>query len=150
MAGVIDPLNGTNENAIGGLLQTTFVIFFIISNGHLLLLKLLGRSFEVIPPQLIWLKKDVLIDIISMGKLLFEWAIKLAAPTVAAALILDSALGLMSRMAPDFDILFLSLPIRLFIGLALIGITIKFGAGFFEKMAEFTAAYAARIFTGLP
>ncbi len=150
MAGVIDPINGLSENAIGGLLQSAFVIFFVLSDGHLLLLKMLGKSFEIIPPQLIWLKKDVMIDLIAMGSLLFEWALKLAAPTVAGALILDAALGLMSRMAPDFDILFLSLPVRLFVGLCLVGITLKFGTSFFEKMAEITAAYAARIFVGLP
>ena len=61
---------------------------------------------------------------------------KLAIPVLTAALIVDACMGLISKLAPDFDILFLSLPVRLFVGIAAFGLLIRYGGNIFDSMVR--------------
>ena len=45
------------------------------------------RSFAAVPPQLTWLSSGLLSNLLSLGTLMFEWGIKLAAPVLAGVLI---------------------------------------------------------------
>jgi flagellar biosynthesis protein FliR len=148
MSEAIDPVNGFSNNILGTILQLTFFMLVLISNAHLLLLKLLFQSFVAVPPQLGWLSRDLLGSLVSLGTMVFEWGVRLAAPVLAGVLIIDAGFGLISRLAPDFNILFLSLPVRLLSGMALIGLTLRFGGGFFSRLMEQMLAYCARVLTG--
>ena len=148
MSQAVDPVNGFSNNIVGLIVQMTFFMLVLISNAHLLLLKLLFGSFASVPPQLTWLSPDLLSNLFSLGTLMFEWGIKLAAPVLAGVLIIDAGFGLVSKMAPDFNILFLSLPVRLFSGMALFGLTLRYGGGLFDRLIELMMAYCARVLTG--
>jgi flagellar biosynthetic protein FliR len=140
MAQAIDPVGSDSDNIMGGFLQTVFFTVFILANGHLFLLRLLFDSFGSIPPQAGWLQDKTIRDILSLGGVLFVWGLKLAAPVVAAIFILDLSMGLISRMAPDFDVLFLSLPFKLLVGLIMLGLVLRYGGSVFSRLAELTVS----------
>jgi flagellar biosynthetic protein FliR len=91
---------------------------------------------------------DLVTSVISLGSVMFEWGLRLAAPVLGAAMILNVALGLMSRLAPNFNILFLSLPIRVFTGIACLGLILRFGSSFFARAIEQMMAACASVLTG--
>ena len=148
MAEIVDPVNGVSNNVLGQLFQLTFWMVILASNGHLFLLKLLFGSFQAIPPQPLWFNREMAGDIVALGSQMFKWGFKLATPVVAAILIIDCAFGLISRMAPDFNILFLSLPVRLLVGLTVFGLTFRFGDTVLLRLAEEMMAACARLLTG--
>ena len=148
MSQAVDPVNGYSNNIVGLIIQMTFFMLVLVSNAHLLLLKMLFGSFAAVPPQLTWLSSGLLSNLLSLGTLMFEWGIKLAAPVLAGVLIIDAGFGLISKMAPDFNILFLSLPVRLFAGISLLGLIVRFGGGLFDRLIETMMAYCARVLTG--
>jgi flagellar biosynthetic protein FliR len=147
MAEVVDPVSGVSNNVLGQLFQLTFWMVILASNGHLLLLKLLFGSFQAIPPQSLWFNREMAGDMVAMGSQMFKWGFKLATPVVAAILIIDCAFGLISRMAPDFNILFLSLPVRLLVGLMVFGLTFRFGDTILLRLVEEMMAACARLLT---
>ena len=67
---------------------------------------------------------------------MFEWGLKFGLPVMCAGLILYVCLGLMSRLAPDFNVLFLSLPIRLLVGISVFGLALRFSGGYFERIMD--------------
>ncbi len=148
MAESIDPLNGVSNNILGQILQLTFWMVVLAGNGHLVILKLLFGSFQAMPPQTVWLHREVWGQLVSLGSLLFLWGFKVAAPVVAAILIVDCAFGLASRMAPDFNVLFLSLPVRLLVGLIVFGLMFRFGDTFLPDIMDQMLAACSRLLSG--
>ncbi len=62
----------------------------------------------------------LLSGIISTGSQMLVLALKLAAPLLAASLILMFVLAISARVMPDMDILFLSLPLKIGLGIIMI------------------------------
>jgi flagellar biosynthesis protein FliR len=141
MAEVIDPMNGVGNNILGELLQLVFWMAILVSNGHLLLIKMIAASLGTVPPLTLWCTQDMLSQLVALGSVVFNAGIRLVTPVVAAVLIVDCSFGLVSRMAPDFNILFLSFPVRLLVGLAAFGCVLRFGnASMLNLMENWLAA----------
>ncbi len=136
MAQTIDPIHGGQSVILSEILQNLFIVLLFISNAHLVVLKMLAASFYSVPPQLTWLNEGFMNNLIALGSQMFWWGVRFGLPIMSAILIVDAAMGLVARMAPDFDILFLSFPIRLITGVAVFGITIQHGAGFFDRIQQ--------------
>ncbi|MEI6810064.1 MAG: flagellar biosynthetic protein FliR, partial [bacterium] len=149
MAQVVDPTSGISTDIIGTILQLTCFMIFVLNDAHLVLIKMMYQSFAILPlnPSA-WLTRDLFSDVVQLLQRAYEWGIRLAAPAIAVAFLLDLSLGLMSRMAPNFDILFMSLPIRLFAGLFTFGMILRYGGPFFSYMCEFTEGFCSRILLG--
>lgn len=116
IAQIYDPLNGQTANPIGRLLSLSFVLLFLIIDGHHILLRALATSFEVVPIGGALLQAG--------GPLLLEWtadffttALRLAAPFMITILLIDVTLGVFARMVPQANLFMLSLPLKLSVGL---------------------------------
>jgi len=146
MATEVDPTSGMNNTIITNLLQSLFILTVVLSNGHLVLLKMVAASFYSVPPQCVWITKEWVYGIVSLGSGMFEWGIRLAAPIMAADLILNVGFALVARIAPDFDILFTAIPIRLLVALSLLGVILKLSGYFFDSVTrDMLAACAAML-----
>ena len=143
MAQSIDPVTGAEDVILSEIVQNTLIMFFLLSNGHLLIIKMLAVSFQAVPPDFRWLQAGLMNRLIEMGAHMFQWGLRFGLPVMATVLLIDACMGLVSRMAPDFDILFLSFPIRLIAGLAVLGLTIRYGAGFFNNVIDMTLRQCA-------
>jgi flagellar biosynthetic protein FliR len=148
MAEVIDPVNGVSNNILGELMQLVFWMIILASNAHLLLIKMLAGSLGTLPPLTLWCTQDILSQLASLGSVVFTTGIRLVTPVVAAVLIVDCSFGLVSRMAPDFNILFLSFPVRLLVGLAAFGCVFRFGNAAMLRLMENWLAVCSRLLSG--
>ncbi|MFH0880235.1 MAG: flagellar biosynthetic protein FliR [Lentisphaerota bacterium] len=59
MAQSIDPSSGASDVVLSQLVQNTLIIIFLVSNGHLLVIKMLAVSFQTVPPDLSWLQAGI-------------------------------------------------------------------------------------------
>lgn len=149
MAQVVDPTSGISGDIIGAILQLVGVMIFILCDAHLVLIRLLYQSFTILPQNPAgWLTADLMSDIVLLLQKAYEWGVRLAAPAIAVAFLLDLSMGLIARMAPDFDILFLSLPIRLSLGLATFGFILRYGGSVFGRLCEVMESACGRILVG--
>jgi len=62
--------------------------------------------------------------------------LKLAAPLLAASLLLMVVLAVLARLVPEMDILFISLPMRVGLGLLMVAAFLPFISMFVAEFAE--------------
>jgi flagellar biosynthetic protein FliR len=117
IAEVYDPLTGEQGAPLGALLQMAFVLLFLAAGGHLLLLGLIDRSFAAFPVGTGPTAEAMMRGVLEAGSLMLEFALTLAAPILAAFLLLAIVLGIFARVVPEMNILFMSLPLRVGLGL---------------------------------
>jgi flagellar biosynthetic protein FliR len=147
MARELNPESGIQNPVIAIMMQKLGILLVLLTGAHLVVIQMIGESFFAIPPQLAWLNLDILQALIGLGRGMYIWAIKLAAPVLGIAMVVNVAMGLMARLAPNFNILFLALPIRIFAGITGIGLVLKFGRGFFDDLIRIMLEGCAMLLT---
>jgi flagellar biosynthetic protein FliR len=110
-----DPQNGAQVPAVSTMMSLFVTLLFLSFNGHLVLLATLVDSFKVLPigkpiPLMTW---RVLAEWASH---IFAWGLWLALPVIAALMVTNLAIGVMTRAAPQFNILSFGFPLTLMIG----------------------------------
>lgn len=136
MAQVLDPFSGEQGNPLGMLLEILFILLLFSSNNHHLLLQIMARSFDGyplgFPPGVGSLAESILLA----GSHMFLLALQMAAPMLAAFLLLMVVLAFMARVAPETNVLFLSLPLRVGMGLVMIGFFIPYLNEYLNQFAQ--------------
>ncbi|MBL7188339.1 MAG: flagellar biosynthetic protein FliR [Phycisphaerae bacterium] len=135
MAEILDPLTGDRSQPVGSLLEMIFVVLFLSANGHHLLLSIISRSYETFPVGRIPTIAVLAAGVIKAGSTMLMVGLKLAAPILAAFLLLMVILAVLARIMPDMNILFISLPLRVGLGLFLMAIFLPFMYSFVSEFA---------------
>ncbi len=136
MSEIVDPLKGEETGELSSLLEMIFVLLFLSANGHHLLLQIISRSYDVFPPGTVPTLGVLVEGVINTGSVMFIASLRLAAPLLGAFLVLMVALALLARLVPEMDILMVSLPARVGLGLFLVAAFMPFVAGFVTEMAD--------------
>jgi flagellar biosynthetic protein FliR len=136
MAEVLDPLTGDRSQPLGLMVETIFVVLFLSANGHHLLLAAISRSYEAFPAGTVPTVSVLAGGVTKAGSTMLVMGLKLAAPILAAFLLLMVVLAVLARIMPDMNILFISLPLRVGMGLLMMAIFMPF---IYSFMSEFTA-----------
>jgi flagellar biosynthetic protein FliR len=122
------PQSGTRASPVGDLYLQLGVVVFLALGGHRLFLQALGRSYEVVPllgfPSVARLESLALVVIDLTGQLLAV-AVGLATPVLLAALLVDLALGLIARVAPQINAWVLGMPAKALVGAAVVLLTLS-------------------------
>jgi flagellar biosynthesis protein FliR len=119
MAHVFNPIDGTQSNPMGNILSMTFLIVFLLLDGHHQVLRAVMASFELVPltGARVTAGGPVLLGFVGE---FFATALRLAAPFMITIFLVDIALGVFARMVPQADLFSLGLPIKIFAGLLLL------------------------------
>jgi len=121
MVNVVDPITGTSNAVTAHFLYMCTMLTFLVLNGHLALINAMGMSFEHIPPGGLLLNPEIATHIFKFSNLMFTLAINIAAPVMAALFLVDLALALIGRAAPQMHVLVLGFPIKISVGFFFLG-----------------------------
>jgi flagellar biosynthetic protein FliR len=136
MAQILDPLTGERAQPLGSLLEMIFILLFLSANGHHLFLMIISRSYDSFPAGSMPTIPVLAEGIISAGSTMLLHGLKLAAPTLAAFMLLMVVLAVLARMVPEMNILFISLPLRVGLGMLMVAIFVPFIASFVGEFAK--------------
>jgi flagellar biosynthetic protein FliR len=131
-----DPVNSTQVPVVARFLGLLFTLAFLAMNGHLLMIEALAESFRVFPisaqpaSALGW---KTLAD---WGGEVFRSGLLLSLPMVAALLIANLSIGIMTRAAPQLNIFAVGFPITLAAGFMVLFVTLPYMAPLFERLAH--------------
>ncbi|HNY79291.1 MAG: flagellar biosynthetic protein FliR [Sedimentisphaerales bacterium] len=139
MAEILDPLTGENGQPLGGLLEMIFVLLFLSANGHHLFLLILSKSYTAFPAGTIPTIQMLTGGVLTAGSAMLIAALRLAAPMLAAFMVLMVALALLARLVPEMNILFISMPVRIGLGLIMAATFLPFLNGYVTEMAGWMA-----------
>lgn len=130
MANVLDPFSNEQGQPLGLLIEVFFIFLLFSTNSHHLLVQVLGRSFQSFGPGFCPEAGVLATSVITASSMLLMLALQMAAPILAAFLLLMVVLAFMARVSPETNILFLSLPLRVGMGLILAAVFIPFLVNF--------------------
>ncbi len=116
-AGIFDPTSGERGQSIALYLEMVFIVLFLAAGGHHLLIAALESSYRIFPAGEAPDPGRLLGGIVDAGSTMLLFGLKLAAPVLAAFLLLSVVLGVLARVLPEMNILLMSFPLRVGLGL---------------------------------
>jgi flagellar biosynthetic protein FliR len=113
----IDPHADLGQKTIEQFFTTFAMVIFLQIDGHHLFLAGLYELFGVVPLGGATLAGGTIEQLTALTAGLFGSAVKMALPVVAALLLADLGLAVLSRVAPQLNLFAVGLPAKIFIGL---------------------------------
>jgi flagellar biosynthesis protein FliR len=121
-ATLVDPQRGAQVPVLGQMFMIFGTLTYLAINGHLMLLGALAESFHTLPIGAAHIGKDFLLSVVLWGARVFDTGLLIALPAVVALVIVNLALGVVTRAAPQLNLFG-------------IGFTITLMSGFFVLLA---------------
>src|SRR5439155_14162511 len=118
---IVDPQSGVRNNLLSALYGNIAVITFLVMNGHHAFLRALRDSYESLPMGIGHIGSSLPAAVMGLLGLVFTFGARLAAPLVVVLVITELALALIARSAPALNLMAVGAPIRIMIGLILLG-----------------------------
>lgn len=136
VANVMDPTSGQQQPLIGSFLYNLAVIYFLVANGHHMIIAALVESFNRIPLDgVIWNEAlSSFIGDITAGVLLT--GMKIAMPVTFAILITNVGMGILARTMPQMNIFVVGIPLHLMIGTFMLSMLMPFYVLFLDVMFD--------------
>lgn len=122
MTGLVDVLSGSRTSLIGEYFYLLGVLLFLIINGHHNLIMSLARSYQLVPVGAGSINEAVTDHIVRVFTGMFALAFRIALPILVVLFITDLALGLVARTVPQLNVFILGFPIKVALGIILIGV----------------------------
>ncbi len=148
-ASVSDPANGIPVVMLSQFYLTMVMMLFISLNGHLVMVEVIVRSFDVLPVAMTGLTMPMLWKIAIAGSWMFSAALLMALPAVTALLVVNMTFGIMSRAAPQLNILAIGFPFTMVLGLFINWVNL---AGFLEqymRISSYALDYIEQLLSGV-
>jgi flagellar biosynthetic protein FliR len=145
----IDPQSGVRNNMLAILYGSLATLGFLLINGHHALLRALAESYSGLPIGIGHLNASIVRAVGDIFALVFIVGVRLAAPIVIVLLIVELAVGLISRTVPSLSYIVIGYPIRLLLGMLLLAALIGTIPAVTNSMLDsvlVTAAATARAF----
>jgi flagellar biosynthetic protein FliR len=117
-AAVLDPLSQINTPVMGQLMHLFALAVLLTLDLHHVMLDALGESARALPVGGPVHAARGLAAMASLGTTLFALGFRFAAPVIAAVLLANVALGVLSRAAPQLNVLAVAFPLQITLGLA--------------------------------
>jgi flagellar biosynthetic protein FliR len=140
----VDPQSGVKNNTVSTLYALLATLGFLAINGHHTVLRALAASYVQLPigaghinPSLVGSVREIL-------ALVFNVGVRLAAPIVAVLLIVELIVGLISRSQPALSSMVISYPLRIIVGLFILGLMVGTVPAVTNSLLESTIRIAGR------
>uniref|UniRef100_A0A7C4EKJ0 Flagellar biosynthetic protein FliR n=1 Tax=Fundidesulfovibrio putealis TaxID=270496 RepID=A0A7C4EKJ0_9BACT len=124
MMNVLDPMSGTQDSVTAQFMYQCSLLIFLALNGHLFLLTGLAESFQLVPPGGLFITPSLADSILVFAGSLFTLAIKISAPVLASLFLVDLALALVSRAAPQMNVIQIGFPLKIGVGFLFMTLTL--------------------------
>ena len=134
-ASFYDPLNSAYTPIVARWLGMIAVLAFLTLNGHLYMLAAMAKSFQTLPIGEA-LSAGGLNTVAGWGANIFAYALQMSLPIVAALLITNIALGILTRAAPQLNLFAVGFPITLAIGFFMLALSIPYIIPLLDRLIQ--------------
>lgn len=145
-ASFFDPQTRGQSVAIGQLLGMLATLIFLAINGHLMLIDGLVQSFTSLPISMTFSGTHGFMQMADWGGTIFSAGVQLAMPMIAALLITNIALGILTRSAPQLNLFGIGFPITLGIGFVVLALALPYLATPLQALIQQGFNFTQRLF----
>jgi flagellar biosynthetic protein FliR len=121
-----DPMSSGRSSAVSQFLALIATMAFLAANAHLVLLEALAESFISMPVSATPISSGAPLELARWGARIFGAGLQLSLPIVAALLITNVALGILTRAAPQLNIFGIGFAVSLGVGLLVISMVLPY------------------------
>ncbi|HMU95012.1 MAG TPA: flagellar biosynthetic protein FliR [Anaerolineales bacterium] len=136
---IFNPALGESGSAFDQIFVMTATMIFLVINGHHLVLIAIQKTFEAVPLNGS-LPFDGMETLLKTTSVFIAAGIHMAMPIIAALVLTDLTLGLLSRVAPQVQVYFLGLPVKVVVAMIAMSLTFSvifpYVSSLFKNMAE--------------
>jgi flagellar biosynthetic protein FliR len=136
-----DPQNAAQSPIVAELAGLLALLIFLSLDGHLMVLALLAQSFTLLPIGPEPFAAAGWGAVARWGAMLFSAGILLSLPLIAALLITNIALGILTKAAPQLNLFAVGFPITLIAGFTVLTLAMPYFAPALERILD--QGYAA-------
>jgi flagellar biosynthetic protein FliR len=136
MVNVIDPVSSIQISITSNFYFIISMLVLLAVNGHHMIIKALFDSYKFIPVGEASFNTALLSDIIRIFGDVFVIAFKISAPVVAAILITDIALGIISKSVPQLNVFVVGMPAKIILGILVMVLTMPVFIALIEVMVS--------------
>jgi flagellar biosynthesis protein FliR len=136
-ASLFDFQSGFQVPVMGNFFSLVALLLFVALNGHLVLLGVLVKSFTIVPIAVgSGISANGWRALARAGAILFEMGVWLALPVIAVLLATHLAVGFVSRVAPQFNVMSVGFSVFMWVGVAAVIALIPFFVPAVEHIIE--------------
>ena len=129
-----DPQNAAQVPVVGQFLGLLATVLFLALNGHLYMIEVLAQSFQALPVMPPPFSAAGWRALAGWGGEIFLAGLLLSMPIMAALLITNLALGIMTRAAPQLNVFSVGFPITLAAGFVVLAIALPYFVPLFDRL----------------
>jgi len=144
-ATMIDPARGASTAVVSQFYLILGMLLFLALDGHIALVGVLADSFRVVPPGATSLGPDAFLALARWGGKIFEAGTMIALPAVVGLVLVNLALGIVSRAAPQLNLFAVGFPISMLLGFAMLMLSLPTLQGNLERLFLDSIDTAGRI-----
>jgi flagellar biosynthetic protein FliR len=130
---LFDPLSRDEVSVIGRFQGLFAIVLFLGMNGHHVLLSSLGASYQMLPPSGKSLAASGGTELIYATANVFTVAVRIAVPVLSALFMVEVGLALLAKTVPQMNIFVVGFPMKIAVGLAILGFSIPYFAYILAK-----------------
>jgi flagellar biosynthetic protein FliR len=141
---VFDPSSEQQQPIVTQFWMMIMIIFFLVTDSHYVLVQTLFENFTLVKLGQGVFDPALGRNFINGGALIFELAMRFAAPAVIFLLLIDIAIAFVARVMPQMNVFFVSLPLKIALGFVVLIISLRlfqlmFGV-IFDQIVDFMMA----------
>lgn len=121
-----DPQSRGHSSAISQFMALLTLMIYLATDLHLVLLSTLSQSFSSLPISASAISGAGFQQLANWGGRIFSAGVQLSLPIVAALLITNMALGILTRAAPQLNIFGIGFPVTISVGFAIIALSLPY------------------------
>ncbi len=131
-----DPTQGGQSSLMNSFFSLLGIVIIFIADLHHLMLGAIIDSYTLFVPGETIPFGDFAEYLTMMINKSFHIGFRIASPFIAFSIILYSCMGLVSRLMPQFNIFFMSLPLQIYLGLGLLMLVLTSVVTWFVRYFE--------------
>lgn len=124
LATVMDPVTSEQGTLIDQLQGLIVLILFFTIGGHRMIILALSDSFRAVPLGLAQWPGGITDGVLRLFFHVVLLGIQIAIPVMASVFIVEAAIGILSKGAPQFNVFTIGLPLRILVGALVLTATI--------------------------
>ena len=148
-ASLLDPMTGSSSPVLAQFSQLFAVTVLLALDGHLVMLDAVAESVRALPVGSAVELRAGLAALVASGSSLFLLGLRFAAPAIAAAMIGNTALAVLTRVAPSINLLTITFPLQAALGLTAVTAAFAMTATWLVGWSGHYGDVLARVFAAL-
>lgn len=145
LVNILDPNTQVESTVVAFFHQSMAILIFLSLDVHHWILRAVAHSFDYLPPGTVTLNPRFAQTVLHEGAVILELGIQIAAPVLAATLLMDLILGLLGKASPQMPLMLLGPAVKSMLGVLILTATIGFWPRVFAKYFGETITYTEQL-----